>query len=197
MNTDQLTQEGRFSFVDFFKATAHYPDTRKLQDIFQVVIGEIMRLRQVNPGTKIVLILDNPDVIIAVARTNSKELSQLILQLRSQVHSAVVTCSADSPLLPGADRAHGYEPRVIDMEIAAFIAAQAHASSLVISARQLETGASTHISGVLRVTAGGGWYGFASDNVAWNDIKGTEMLYTVNGYSVVKIFERMDRQNIL
>jgi elongator complex protein 6 len=60
-------------------------------------------------------------------------------------------------------------------------------SERVISCRGLDTGVARDVSGVIRVSGGGGQYGRkGTEGVE----KGGEFLYKVNGDGSVKVFER-------
>ena len=101
------------------------------------------------------------------------------------MHSAILTCSADQPLVSSASEES--KPTPIDAETAAFVTTQAHAARLVLSVRELDTGAAKDISGVLRVTKGGESYGLDEDE---KDTKETELLYLVQRDGNAKVFSR-------
>lgn len=83
----------------------------------------------------------------------------------------------------------------MEVETAAFVVQQAHASRVVMGVRELETGAARDVSGVLRVTRGGRGYegSFASFGGGGGEEKGVreaEFLYLVQRDGNVKVFSR-------
>lgn len=83
--------------------------------------------------------------------------------------------SADEPLVSA-------QTTNLEKEHAAFVLSLAHEAEAVISLRLLDTGTAKDVSGVVRITAGGG----NLDRV----IEEHEYLYHVGGDGVVKVFER-------
>ena len=79
-------------------------------------------------------------------------------------------------------------PTPIEVETAAFLTAQAHAAGMVMSVRELETGAAKDVSGVLRVTKGGGHDD--DDGIGGDEVKEAELLYLVQRDGSVKVFSR-------
>lgn len=134
---------------------------------------------------KILLLLDSPDVDLATASTTTLELNRFLLRLRSQVHATVLICSADQPLVSSATGES--KPTPIEAETAAFVTTQAHSARLVLSVRELDTGAAKDISGVLRITKGGCYDEFESDE---HDVNEAELLYLVQRDANAKVFSR-------
>ena len=133
---------------------------------------------------KVIVILDSPDLPLATGITTSAALNAVLLRIRSgnNVHSTVFCCSADLPLVSqSADQP-------LQTEHAAFVVQQAHLARLIISVRELETGAARDVSGVLRVTKGGACHDVEAEHVANVDEK--EVLYLVGRDGSVKVFER-------
>jgi len=74
------------------------------------------------------------------------------------VHSTVLALPADSPFLPPTSTAPATPPPTpLEAATASFTLSQAHLARLVLSVRELETGAARDVSGVLRATRGGGF----------------------------------------
>ncbi|EMC97857.1 hypothetical protein BAUCODRAFT_66893 [Baudoinia panamericana UAMH 10762] len=136
---------------------------------------------------KVTLILENPDTLLALGQTTALTLSQVLLKLRTLVHATAVVLSADLPLLEAASEHAEKVPTPIEAETAAFAVQQAHQAGYVISVRELDTGAARDVSGVLRVTMGGGVYGAAEGTLAGKEM---EALYLVQRDGNVKVFER-------
>ncbi|MBE3049071.1 hypothetical protein IMZ48_42540 [Candidatus Bathyarchaeota archaeon] len=66
----------------------------------------------------------------------------------------------------------------------------AHEARLVLSCRMLDTGAANDVSGVLRITGGGGWDADAAEESGEADVEAREYLYFVGSDWGVKVFER-------
>lgn len=99
----------------------------------------------------------------------------LTLHATQKVHATVLTLSADEPLVSA-------QTTTLEKEHAAFVLSLAHEAEAIISLRLLDTGTAKDVSGVVRITAGGG----NLDRV----IEEHEYLYHVGGDGVVKVFER-------
>lgn len=138
---------------------------------------------------KVLLVLDTPDILLATASTTSQQLSHMIMKLRGLTYATVVVCLADQPLLYAAVQStEGNATLPIEAETAAFVTQQAHASRMVMSVRELDTGAARDISGVLRITRGGAVTDL--DDAEQDEVKETESLYLVQRDGNVKVFER-------
>ncbi|KAI7182386.1 hypothetical protein D0869_01118 [Hortaea werneckii] len=143
----------------------------------------------------VILILDNPDVLLALGLASAQDLSTTLLKLRSMVHATIVTCAADTPILAAAAAAAsptGGEgvPTPLEAESAAFAVQQGHSAEFVVSARELETGAAKDVSGVLRVTRGGAAFSREEEGEGVEEVKEMEALYLVQRDGNVKVFER-------
>jgi elongator complex protein 6 len=95
--------------------------------------------------------------------------------LIQKVHSTIVTLAADEPLISA-------QATSLEKDHAAFTLSLAHEAEMVTSLRLLDTGTARDVSGVLRVTHGGGATGFVQDE--------RELLYFVGGDGGVRVFER-------
>ncbi|KAF7196790.1 hypothetical protein HII31_01708 [Pseudocercospora fuligena] len=179
LDISKLSQANQFAFIDCFSNPSI-----TISDSEKQITDALSMLSQAG-GRKFLLVLDSPDILLATASTTTLELNQLLLRLRSQVHSTILTCSADQPLVSSA--AGESRPTPIEAETAAFITTQAHAARLVLSVRELDTGAAKDISGVLRVTKGGESYDLDEDE---RDTKEAELLYLVQRDGNAKVFSR-------
>ncbi|KAF2146273.1 uncharacterized protein K452DRAFT_348840 [Aplosporella prunicola CBS 121167] len=146
---------------------------------------------------KTLLILDQPDVLLAAAdpAVAPTDLAASLLHLRAGAHSTVLTLSADAPLVAAAapdvvapvSRA-AHSP--LEAAHAAFLIGQAHVADLVLSLRLLDTGYAADVSGVLRITRGDNG-DEVQERSGEDDAKaGKELLYYVGGDGTVKVFER-------
>lgn len=98
-----------------------------------------------------------------------------------RVDATIVSLSADEPLI---------EPQSTNLERshAAFALSAAHEARLVLSCRMLDTGAASDVSGVLRITGGGGWDDDMVEEVG--EVEAHEYLYFVGSDWGVRVFER-------
>lgn len=64
----------------------------------------------------------------------------------------------------------------------------AHLAKIVLSVRELDTGGARDVSGVLRVSRGGAWWGF--DDGEEGEFEEREVLFFVGGDGGVRVFER-------
>lgn len=72
----------------------------------------------------------------------------------------------------------------VEAEHAAFVVGLAHRARSVMQLRTLETGAARDVSGVLRISLGGGW------SVAEDSLEERELLYYIQRDGGVKVFGR-------
>ncbi|KAJ4386229.1 hypothetical protein N0V93_009122 [Gnomoniopsis smithogilvyi] len=193
LNLGALTTQRKFSFVDGLshlftsaagrahpaaQAQGHaYLESLRMADVAKSLSAAVDQLCA--QGGKIVLVLDQPDVWLATAGTGngvtSGNLRDLILDLREKVHATILTVSADEPLISS-------QTTSLEKEHAAFGLSLAHEAEAVLSLRLLDTGTAKDVSGVVRITRGGGGLGRA--------IEEREYLYHVGGDGGVKVFER-------
>jgi elongator complex protein 6 len=89
-----------------------------------------------------------------------------------------LTLAADEPLLHA-------QVTTLEREHAALVLGQAHAADTVLALRMLDTGTAKDVSGVVRITAGGG-----RQHDDEGDGEGREYLYFVAGDGNVRVFER-------
>ncbi|KAF7926485.1 hypothetical protein BELL_0529g00070 [Botrytis elliptica] len=195
LDLDKLTQQSRFLFLDGL-SSLHLPQTQPptpgagtplksplLPSLSQLLTKAITTLSSPSPPTKIILILDSPDFLIAstpTPETTTQELSSLLLSLRSlpSIHSTILTLSIDTPLLSS-------QPQTpLATNTSALTTTLAHEADLILSTRLLDTGAARDVSGVLRITAGG------NPSEGKEGVEEKELLYFVGGDGSVRVFER-------
>ncbi|KXT13587.1 hypothetical protein AC579_8503 [Pseudocercospora musae] len=179
LDISKLSQANQFAFTDCFS-----DPSITISDSEKRITEALSKLSQA-ADRRILLVLDNPDVLLATASATTLELNHLLLRLRVQVYSTIVTCSADQPLVSSATVESRSTP--IEAETAAFVTTQAHAARLVLSVRELDTGAAKDISGVLRITRGGEIYDLDEDE---RDTKEAELLYLIQRDGNAKVFSR-------
>ncbi|KAH6620397.1 hypothetical protein C7974DRAFT_340703, partial [Boeremia exigua] len=143
------------------------------------------------PHRKTLLILDTPDLPLALTSTSPSAFTALILQLHAtpSVSHVLTHLHADTPLVSASAPAQPLEISQYN-----FVAKVAHMSARVLGTRVLDTGVARDVSGVVRVTEQVlGW-----DNLGLEEEKrdggdggkGREFLYRVKGDGSVKVFER-------
>lgn len=166
------------------------------------ITSAIACARTLSPN--VVLVLDAPTLLLATTAATSSDLLSLILQLRDQVHSALVVLEADAPLLAAArpDAYAGATDKAatpIEVQHAAFVVQVAHSADWVLGCRPLETGVARDVGGVLRVVRGGAWEGVQGDGDgdardasagAEKEPGEMEALYHVQPDGGVRVFER-------
>ncbi|KAI0848235.1 hypothetical protein F5Y00DRAFT_96088 [Daldinia vernicosa] len=197
LDLDALIKKSKFIFVDglssLYCASSTRPqgqpqDTVTGRQILSVASLHHLRkeledaVAQVQRSTskqRTVLISDQLDLLLAASGNDisSQALRDTLLSIREKVHSSIVTLSADEPLMSS-------QTTPLEKEHAAFAIALAHDANLVISLRMLDTGTARDVSGVIRVTPGGGYNGIDGT------IEERELLYLVAGDGGVKVFER-------
>ncbi|KAI0838111.1 hypothetical protein F5Y06DRAFT_297105 [Hypoxylon sp. FL0890] len=193
VDLDLLTKKGNFVFVDgltglFNTMHSHGPERslgRKvlsaptLHHVRKELEDAVTLAQSSAPDQRIVLIADQLDLLLAASGDgiSSQALRETLLDIREKVYSSIVTVSADGPLISS-------QTTPLEKEHAAFAASLAHDAHLVISSRMLDTGTARDVSGVLRVTSGGGNHGV--DYV----VEERELLYFVAGDGAVRVFER-------
>ena len=97
----------------------------------------------------------------------------------------MLTLAADSPLIHNASTSGLQGATPLETDHAAFGIGLAHRARAVMQLRTLETGAARDVSGVLRISRGGGWTVGAEDNL---DEK--ELLYYIQRDGGVRVFGR-------
>ncbi|KAI0529902.1 hypothetical protein GGR58DRAFT_280915 [Xylaria digitata] len=139
----------------------------------------VAHAQALSPGTQTVLVIDQPDVLLATAgdAMSGQGLRSTILNLREKVHSCTITVSADEPLI-------GAQGTLLEKEHASLALSLAHDAQLIMSLRVLETGTAKDVSGVLRVTPGG------DEETASTSVEDRELLYFIRGDGSVRVFER-------
>ncbi|KAI1637995.1 hypothetical protein F4809DRAFT_275476 [Biscogniauxia mediterranea] len=139
----------------------------------------IAQVQAASPERQTVLVIDQPDLLLAASGDNvlGNTLQDTLLDLREKVHSAIVTLSADEPLIAP-------QATPLEKEHAEFVLSLAHDAYLVISLRLLDTGTARDVSGVLRATPGGQSYDSS------RNVDEQELLYFVGGDGAVRVFER-------
>lgn len=197
-----LGRKGRFGFVDGLTgmftstppgatktpptagASPNWPylswDERKgLNGIQAAIRASIDTLRGAT-SQKVMLIVDQPDLLLAATGATVSGLHDMMLELREHVHATVITLSSDEPLV-------GLQQQTtLEREHASLTLSLAHEADVLLALRLLDTGTANDVSGVVRITRGGG----SGGGNGRAPVEEHEYLYQVGGDGGVKVFER-------
>ncbi len=176
-------------FIDCLSDHLISSQNNPLSAVHEVITKVIENLAHTQQARPILLVLDSPDVLLATGSATAQQLDLLILKLRSLVYAVVLTCSADQPLLSSTTQANDVHASPLETEASRFLTQQAHNARVVISIRELATGAARDISGVLRVTRSACAYGEA-EYPEQGAVEDMEALYLVQRDGGVKVFQR-------
>lgn len=163
----------------------------------------------------ILLILDQPDLILATTPgIDANDLSEWVMGLQ-QVHfpppllskikglltllqhvlSTIITTAADSPLIHNANpytltitENVNTAATPLEKNHASFVVGLAHRADMVLQLRTLDTGAAKDVSGVLRMSRGGGYD--ETEREGDGEIVEKEVLYFVQRDGGVRVFGR-------
>lgn len=204
LDLESLARAGRFSFVDGLTSLFTPPNAKlsprkgyralrsaKHGDIRRELFAALADITATEGGTsKTILIVDQPDFLLAATsdllpdnNTLSEELSNgaalrnLILDVQEQVYASIFTVSADEPLISAQNTK-------LEKENTTLVLSLAHSAHRHISLRLLDTGSASDVSGVIRVTHGGG------EAEEHHDVDEGELLYFVGTDGSVKVFHR-------
>ncbi|OAA74054.1 hypothetical protein ISF_00955 [Cordyceps fumosorosea ARSEF 2679] len=177
MDLEVLGRSGRFGFVDGLTGSlgGEGGPATTTDGVKKRVDEAAARL---SPRRRRVLVVDALDALVATTGISASEAESLMMRLRENAYSTLLTLSADEPLMRAAVRRHQQHQQEhgaatgLEREQAALVLGQAHAANQVVSLRRLDTGAAADVSGVLRVGAA------------------QELLYHVSGDGGVRVFER-------
>ena len=166
-----LTKSSSVSIIDGL-ATGLGISNGGIGEVEQKVLTSVEELNE--DSSKIIVILDGIDLLLAATNTSVGEILDSLGELREHA-SLIVTLSADAPLL---------HTRQTPLEInhASLVMSLAHQAYQVLGLRELDTGVARDVSGVLRIGKGG--------DVRDVRVEPRELLYFVAGDGGVRVFER-------
>ena len=182
-----MASSSRFTFIDLL-SHKYASQAQLLEETERLIAASITKMKASDPDRRIFLVLDDPDTLLATCAVSAQALRPFVLRLRALVHSTVIICAADLPLIAAGNTIARTQPTPLELETASFIVAQAHSAWLVISASELQTGAAKDVSGVLRITQGGGVVNLDGDQV--DRIDDSELLYLIQRDGTPKVFNR-------
>ncbi|KAJ5288847.1 hypothetical protein N7478_001877 [Penicillium angulare] len=163
--------------------------TAALDALEKDIVAVIDQLKGSNDSSEeVLLIIDQPDFLLAATGPSSgigaTEMSEWITGLQQAAHATVMTIAADSPLIHNAPAAGNQGATPVEGEHAAFAIGSAHRARSVMQLRTLETGAARDVSGVLRISRGGGL------SAGGDTLYERELLYYIQRDGGVKVFGR-------
>ncbi|KAJ9155163.1 hypothetical protein NKR23_g1606 [Pleurostoma richardsiae] len=202
VDLEALTRRGRFSFVDGLSSLYLPPPASanvrpapgkerltspRIADVSRALHSAVDKLLATSSqaagegagkARKVVLVVDQLDFLLASTAEEEAgtALGDMLLDIREKVHATILTLAADDPLVAAQTTA-------LERRHAAFVLELAHEAEVVLSLRLLDTGAARDVSGVVRITRGGG-------DPGGREIEEREYLYHVGGDGGVKVFER-------
>lgn len=194
VNTSLATQTGTTSKGMPGHYTLKSPELASLKT---TISGAVSSLSSSSPPpsasqNKTLLILDNPDLLLALNPTISPSaMSSLVLDLHTlpSVSHMLLHIQSDNPLLSLST-----PPQPLELAHHNFLVKCAHMSRMILGVRILDTGVARDVSGVIRITEQKiGWLGLGLEVEQKDDSesgKGKEFLYQVKGDGSVKVFER-------
>lgn len=204
LDLESLARGGRFSFVDGLTSLFTPPNPRdsprkgyralrsaKHGDIRRELFAALADITAADgAATKTILIVDQPDFLLAATSdllpdnnslseelSNGAALRNLLMDVQEQVYASIFTVSADEPLISAQNTK-------LEKENTTLVLSLAHSAQKLISLRLLDTGSASDVSGVIRVTHGGG------EADGFHDVDEGELLYFVGTDGSVKVFHR-------
>lgn len=168
-----------------------------LDHIDTTITAAIASLRSSATATNTLVILDNPDILLAsVPGLKPADTTSLFLRLHTlkSVSHVLVHLQSDLALLAIPER-----PSPLQIAQQNLVVKTAHMSAKILSVRVLDTGVARDVSGVLRATVNGDpWMDIATlgrdeqegGAVQSLEEQGLEVLYKIHGDGSVKVFER-------
>ncbi|ORY11518.1 hypothetical protein BCR34DRAFT_601299 [Clohesyomyces aquaticus] len=176
--------------------TLKSPDLSILQSTIESAITHLQTTAE--RKKKILLVLDSPDALLALASSPSLTPSSLCTTLLTLHTNSTQPAShilihlhADTPLLSLSS-----PPQPLEIAGHNLLVKIAHMSSRICSCRVLDTGVARDVSGVITVTCGrdgGRGLGVLDEGKDENEDeerRGRELLYFVKGDGGVRVFER-------
>ncbi|EPS26885.1 hypothetical protein PDE_01825 [Penicillium oxalicum 114-2] len=170
----------------FMKLHFHGHGTAALDAMERDIIAGITRQKS---SDEVLLIIDQPDFLLAATGPSlgigATEMAEWVMGLQQHAHATVLTLAADSPLIHNASTYGHGETTLVETEHASFAIGLAHRARTVMQLRMLETGAARDVSGVLRISRGGGWNAEMK-----NGLDERELLYYIQRDGGLRVFGR-------
>ncbi|KAE9370629.1 hypothetical protein N431DRAFT_559749 [Stipitochalara longipes BDJ] len=194
LDLEKLATRKRFCFVDgltglFLPKTSTVRTGKSVLNSLDLaaVSREIQRsiqsLKDAQGGGNVFLLIDQLDLLLAAGgdQIGAVKLGEMLVGLQEEVHSAILSLSADYPLVSASQTP-------LEKDHAALVLNLSHEADFVLSLRLLDTGTARDVSGVLRITVKDSIGQIGPD--IQRRIEEKELLYFVGGDGGVKVFER-------
>lgn len=187
-------EEIEHAFDDAVRLLSNSISTPSTFDSRTPAIGHTARARMATASTTTiptdgmpVVVIDGIDFVLASQQPSVSVLSlqNTLATLRTKSQSLVVTCSADGPLLHNHDGVSA-STTPLEADHALFVTSMAHQCQWLFQLRGLDTGTAEDVSGVVRVSQGGGEGSEGKDE----ELVDAEWLYQVKGDGSVKVWGR-------
>lgn len=172
-----------------------------LTAVSEEILKAVEMLKSQDDSSRVLLVIDQLDLLLATSgeRIGAVDIEEMLLGLREvcslsyhtypwiqlisyqNVHSTVLTLSADNPLVSNQHTS-------LESNHAAALLGTAHEADYTMSLRLLDSGTAIDVSGVIRITAGN-----QAGEMGQGDrkrVEEKELLYFVGGDGGVKVFER-------
>ena len=133
-------------------------------------------IEAVPDSRSICLVLDGLDFLLAATACDVSSILNMIYGLREKVRRVILTVTTDAPLLHSQSTPLETSHCTLAMSLA-------HQAHLLMSLRELDSGAAKDVSGVLRITRGGQSSGIGSV------VEERECLYFIGANGGAKVFD--------
>ncbi|KAL9599963.1 MAG: hypothetical protein Q9179_003380 [Wetmoreana sp. 5 TL-2023] len=173
-----FTTNGKITFIDALKSGLGLHSSG-IDEAEKALLKNIEAAKVA--GSRVLLVLDGIDFLLAAAEAMVDELLDFIWELKEHAHATIVSASADFPLLQAQNTP-------LEVNHAAFVMSMAHQAKAIWAVRELDTGSAKDVSGVLRITRGPAIED--EEERRGNEVEETELLYFVAGDGGVRVFER-------
>ncbi|KAL8997023.1 MAG: hypothetical protein Q9169_003614 [Polycauliona sp. 2 TL-2023] len=164
-----LSQTEGVTFIDALQSGVG-PQGRGIGEVEELLLEAINKAKLAS--TRILLVLDGIDFLLAGTEMTTDDLLDAILELREHVDLTIVSASADYPLV----QAHRSP---LELDHTALTISLAHEANAVWGVRELDTGSAKDVSGVLRITRGPAVE--VIEDSGGEDVEEKELLYCIMG----------------
>jgi elongator complex protein 6 len=168
-------------------------DLAHLQTTITSAISSLAHTTPATPPRKTLLVLDNPDLVLALDPSITQSaLTSILLTLHTlpTVSHILTHMQSDTPLL-----SLSAPPQPLEVAQHNLLVKLGHMSQRIMGVRVLDTGVARDVSGVLRITENRvGWMGLGFEGEEAGKSaeadRGKEFLYQIKGDGSVRVFER-------
>jgi elongator complex protein 6 len=173
--------------------SAAFPHTTlkslSLESLSDAIVHALKAIKSTATGpdgqsSKPLVVIDGLDFMLASqSDLDVMEIQSFLSRSLTLASSLVISCNADTPLLHNREEA----ATPLEREHAAFVTIAAHQARYVLQLRGLDTGAARDVTGVLRISPGGGYEATHGQNEVLPE---GEWLYQCKGDGSVRVWSR-------